>query len=262
MEERKQKEIEYYDKKAEERIKSLKEQGDFEGFDPFVLESYVFLQKLCQNKCQNKKILDYGCGNGVHSVWLENVGAKLIGIDLSQKSLELAKKRTKKTEFLLMDCENMGFPDNSFDVVFDGGTFSSLDLNKALPEIARVLRPSGFLIGIETLGHNPLTNLKRKINKITGKRTEWASSHIFRIQDLKLAEKYFDKIETHFFHLISWPVFPFLKLPGVFVGAKLLLKFLEKIDHILLSIFPFLKRYAFKIIFVFSFPKKYGQANI
>lgn len=252
MEERKQKEIEYYDKKAKEQIVAREKGGDFEGFNPFVLESYSFLKKLCQKKCRGKKILDYGCGNGIHSSWLENIGTKLVAIDLSRKSLEIVKKRTKKTEFLLMDCENMDFPDNSFDVVFNGGTFSSLDLNRAFPEIARVLKPSGFLLGIETLGHNPLTNLNRKINKLTGKRTDWAASHIFKIEDLKLAEKYFGKIETHFFHLISWLAFPLLKLPG----AKLLLKFLEKIDHILLSIFPFLKRYCFKIVFIFKNVKK------
>ncbi|PIU24464.1 hypothetical protein COT12_00910, partial [Candidatus Berkelbacteria bacterium CG08_land_8_20_14_0_20_39_8] len=79
-----------------------------------------------------------------------------------------------------MDCEKMEFPDNLFDIIFDGGTFSSIDLVKAYPELSRVLKPDGFLIGIETFGHNPFTNLKRKINKLIGKRTEWATAHIFR----------------------------------------------------------------------------------
>jgi len=258
MEERKEKEIEYYEKKAKEQIINGENQGDFEGFNPFLLESYNFLKNFCQDKYRGKKILDYGCGNGVHSQWLENIAANLVAIDLSQKSLDIARKRTEKTEFFLMDCENMDFSDNSFDVVFDGGTFSSLDLNKALPEIIRVLKPNGFLIGIETFGHNPLTNLKRAFNKLTGKRTDWAVSHIFKTKDLKLAKKYFGKIETYYFHLISWAIFPFLKLPG----AEPILKLLEKIDHTLLFVFPFLKRYSFKIVFIFSFPKKYDKTSL
>lgn len=261
MEERKQKEIEYYDKKAEDFSKTPSEKGqrgNFEGFNPFILRSYEFLQNFLKNKCKNKKLLDYGCGNGIHSVWLAKYGAEVVGIDLSKYSLQIARERLEKeagnskAEFLLMDCENLDFSDNSFDIVFDGGTFSSLDLKKVYSETSRVLKPNGFLIGIETLGHNPLTNFKRKINKITGKRTEWAVNHIFQIHDLKQAEEYFNNIEAYFFHFISWFAFPFLNLPG----GRILLKLLEKIDYFLISLFPFLRKYSFKIVFILSEPKK------
>jgi len=257
MELRKQKEIEYYDKKAEEWLKQNKDQrrtADFEGFEPQKLESFRFLYKILKENCRDKIILDYGCGNGIHSVPLAKMGAKkVIGIDLSGKSLEIAKDKAKreeledKIEFLKMDCEKMEFPDNYFDIVFDGGTFSSIDLKQAYPKLARVLKPQGFLIGIETFGHNPLTNLKRKINKLTGKRTDWAAGHIFQIKDLREAKKYFNKVEVYYFHLVSWPAFPFLNL----LGGKLLLKSLEFIDKILLWL-PFLRKYAFKVVFIFK----------
>ena len=261
MEPRKQKEIEYYEKQAEILLKSAeeKQQGDFEKFSPFLLKSYTFVRNFLKNKCNDKKVLDYGCGNGVHSVWLAQYGGEITGIDLSKKSLQIAKEKLKtkkmdtRTEFLVMDCENLEFPDNYFDIIFDGGTFSSLDLKKVFSELSRVLKPNGFLIGIETLGHNPFTNLKRRINKLSGKRTEWAVHHIFRMEDLKKAEEHFKKTEAYFFHLISWIVFPALKLPG----GKVLLKLFEKIDGFLIFLFPFLKRYSFKIVFIFSQPLPY-----
>ncbi len=145
----------------------------------------------------------------------------------------------------------MDFPDDSFDIIFDGGTFSSIDLNKAFPELSRVLKPEGFLLGIETFGHNPFTNLKRKINRITGRRTGWAADHIMKTEDLENAKNYFGKTEIHYFHLISWLAFPFLGLPG----GNLLLKLLEIKDGILLKI-PFLRKYAFKVVFIFSEPIK------
>lgn len=263
MEERKQKEIEHYDQKAEEFLKAdrgpTSNRADFEGFQPRDLASYKFLYRLLMDNCRDKLVLDYGCGNGVHSFFPFKAGArKVIAIDLSEKSLEIARERAKKEgmgdkiEFILMDCEKMDFPDNYFDVILDGGTFSSLDLNKALPELARVLKKEGVLIGIETFGHNPFTNLKRKLNKITGKRTGWATEHIFQIKDLKEAEKHFRKIEVHYFHLISWLIFPFLRLKG----AKLLLRVFEFFDKIFLFL-PFLRKYAFKVVFIFSLPKKY-----
>ena len=260
MEERKKEEIEHYDKKAEEWLekdKSLQVTTDFESFDPNLLSSFRFCYGYLKDKCQNKKLLDYGCGNGVHSIFPAKCGAEVIGIDLSESSLKIAKERAKKEgvedkiRFLAMDCEKMEFPANYFDIIFDGGTFSSLDFKKAIPELARVLKPEGFLLGIETFGHNPFTNLKRQINKIRGKRTSWAAEHIFNQKDLEKAKEYFSKIEVHYFHLISWLAFPFLSLPG----GKILLNFLEIIDRGLFKI-PFLKKYAFKVVFVFSQPKK------
>ncbi len=267
MELRKQKEIEHYDRKTEEfsgDVLKMQEEKYIEDFSPLLLESYRFVHKFLEGKCKGKRILDYGCGNGMHSVWLVEYGGQVIGIDLSKKSLQVAKERIKnkgiqdKIEFLAMDCEDLEFPENSFDIVFDGGTFSSLDLNNVFPEITRILKPDGFLIGIETLGHNPFTNFKRQINKLTGRRTKWATDHIFKIDDLKRVEKYFKKIEIHFFHLISWITFPFLNLPG----GKFLLKLFEKIDNFSILIFPFLRRFSFKIVFIFSEPKKYNEKII
>lgn len=258
MEQRKQKEIEYYDKEAgETSLDEKKEAGSGHSFDLFLLTSYQFLRKLVLKKAKDKKILDYGCGTGVHLNWLAEIGEKVIGIDLSEKSLEIAKKRyeiqdTKyNIQFLKMDCEKLEFPDNSFDIIFDGGTFSSLDLNRVYFEISRVLKLNGYLIGIETFGHNPLTNLKRKINEIRGRRTSWASGHILKNKDLREAKKYFNKVEVYYFHLISWLAFPFLNLPG----GKAFLKLLEFIDKILLRL-TFLRKYAFKVVFVFSGPNK------
>lgn len=254
MEERKKLEIEYYDKAVK-----LWRAGniDFEGFNPGNLDSFQFCYEWLRKNAAGKKVLDYGCGNGIHSVFLAKQGAEVVGIDLSEPSLEIARKRAEKegigarTSFLLMDCEKMEFPDNSFDIIFDGGTFSSLDTTKAFPELARILKPDGRILGIETFGHNPFTNLKRIINKKTGKRTDWAADHIFNQKDLETAKKYFAGIQTHYFHLISWAAFPFLGLPG----GKILLKLLEVVEGPVLKI-PFLKKYGFKVVFVFSQPRK------
>lgn len=255
LEERKRKEAEHYDKQADAVGGAS---GDFEGFDPSALSSYRFLYDWLGKHCRDKKVLDYGCGNGVHLLYPAKMGAeKVTGVDLSAKSLEIAKNRVKKAglekkiELLMMDCEKMDFSDDEFDVILDGGTFSSLDLEKAFAELARILKPGGFLIGVETLGHNPFTNLKREINRMTGKRTGWAVNHILRMEDFEKAKKYFSDIEVNYFHLVSWAVFPFLKLPG----GILLMRIFEFIDNIFLSA-PFLRKYAFKTVFVFSSPKK------
>lgn len=262
MEQRKINEIKYYDKRAESVLgQQLKEKdfGDFEGFRPQMLSSFSFLYKLLKNYSQDKLVLDYGCGNGVHSTYPLKVGAKrVIAIDLSEKSLEIARNRAKnegfgnKVDFLKMDCEKMYFDDNYFDLILDGGTFSSLDLKKAYPELVRVLKPGGVLIGIETFGHNPLANLKRKLNKLFGKRTSWAAEHIFQEDDIRESKKYFSDIRMYFFHPISFIAFFFLSFPG----GKKLLKILEVFDKVFLY-FVFLRKYSFKVVFIFKNTKEH-----
>jgi ubiquinone/menaquinone biosynthesis C-methylase UbiE len=251
MELRKKIEIEYYDREAGQWLGGeLKELGSKGGFDSFILKSYIFLKNISKEKIRGKKVLDYGCGSGLNLEWLSIRAKEVVGIDLSKKSLEIAQKivlqkKLNNVRLILMDCEKLEFLDNSFDVIFDGGTLSSLDINKVLPEIKRVLKPGGFIIGIETFGHNPFTNLKRKINKIRKTRTEWAESHIIKNKDFKIIKEYFGDIKVYYFHLISWIAFPFLALPG----GIYMLRFLEKIDSFLVSLFPFLKKYCFKIVF-------------
>ena len=121
MEERKQKEAQHYNKKVQEQLSANNLKGDFEGFDSFVLASFKFLKEKTNELIKNKKVLDYGCGNGVHTGWLAEEADRIVAIDISQQSLDIAKRRVKKenAEFLVMDCENLKFENNSFDVVFD-----------------------------------------------------------------------------------------------------------------------------------------------
>ena len=259
MEDRKKLEIEHYDELArdwyEKYGKEKDWQTDIEEYDINLFLSYQYFRKLVEKNIKpGMKVLDYGCGHGMHAILPAKLGAEVYGIDVSKESLKIARGRVEhegvsnRIKFLEMDGENMTFEDNSFDIIIDGGTFSSIDINKAFPELKRVLRPSGLLIGIETFGHNPFANLKRWFNKKSGFRTEWAVSHIFKNKDLKNAKNYFKIVEAKFFHLFSIFIFPFRKLPG----GKQTFKIIDKIDSEIFMKTPLIKKMAFKIVFVFQ----------
>jgi len=150
-----------------------------------------------------------------------------------------------------MDCERLEFPDNFFDIVFNCGTLSCIDRNKGYLEIVRTLKPDGYFISIDTLGHNPLLNLNRKIKLKRKLRTQQAFSHILKMEDIGIAKKYFKNTETYFFNLVTLLRIPFQRLPR-FNSIE---KFLEMLDLFLLNK-TFLRKYAFKVVFIFSEPKK------
>ena len=257
MKQRKKEEISHYEKLSERWIKKKNKNNwdkDIENYNINMLLSYNFCKNwLKQNITSNMKILDYGCGHGMHSILLAKLGAKVYGIDLSNKSLQIAKKRAEqekinhKIKFIKGDCEKTEFPDNYFDIIWDGGTFSSLNIKKAFPELNRILKSNGKLIGIETFGHNPLINIKRWLNKKRGIRTKWAVEHIIKDKDLKFDKKNFNIEKISYFHLLAMFLFPFRN----FLIGKKIFKFLDKIDYILLKN-NWIKKYAFKIVFIFS----------
>lgn len=261
-ESRKQTEIAYYDKRARQWLSHADGKGDTDvhNLKHATFSSYRWLNKWLLKHCNGKKVLDYGCGNGVHSLTPIQGGAySVIGIDLSEVSLEIAKKRANaagvsdRVTFIKMDCEKMSFPDNTFDLILDGGTFYALNLHKASAELARVLKPDGKLICIETLGHHPLANLKRKLNVLFGKRTQLVVDNIFKMQNFKILKQNFNAIEIHYFHLLILCFIPFRKIPGM----SIIINCIDMFDALLLNI-PFLKKYAFKVVFVLSKPKKHN----
>ena len=204
------------------------------------------------------EILDYGCGIGAKTYKFSSNKWKIAGIDISSKSIEVANDLSKKNglnaTFLVMDCENLTFKDNKFNVIFDYGTFSSLNLDEAIKELCRVLKPDGYLLAIETLGSNPIFIFKRKINALFGLRTKWAVNHILRRKDWRKFEKHFSKFEIKYFSLLTPYLSPFLRL---FPEKKHfgIISYFEKIDSKLLKN-RFFEKYAFKTVAIFKNPKK------
>jgi ubiquinone/menaquinone biosynthesis C-methylase UbiE len=101
-----------------------------------------------------KKVLDVGFGMGTDLFQFASAGSIVSGIDLSPKHLEIAKKRFQlyniDAELMLADAENMPFDNDTFDVVYSFGVIHhSPDIQKAINEICRVLKPDGrAIIGV------------------------------------------------------------------------------------------------------------------
>ena len=213
-----------------------------------------------QARCKGKSVLVLGCGNGAESFYLAREGANVIGIDLSDLCVENARKTAleqkldNKARFLVMDAENMQFPDDSFDLVTATGMLHHTDFEKVIREVARVLKPEGEIIGLEPLAYNPVIQLYRRLTPHL--RTEWETEHIFARKELDFAKPIFEKIEVRYFHLLTLFAVPFRKLKCF----RQILSFLETLDQILLSL-PLVRWLAWQIVFSFKRPIKRKLCN-
>lgn len=106
---------------------------------------------------RGKKILDLGCGPGIHSEKLRKMGAIVKGIDISSNLIKIAKSEAPKVEFKVGDIEREKLPyrDSEFDIVFSSLVLGHLKRwDFSLSEIHRVLKKGGIFV---FSGYNPVT---------------------------------------------------------------------------------------------------------
>jgi ubiquinone/menaquinone biosynthesis C-methylase UbiE len=94
------------------------------------------------------KLLEVGCGIGVDSIQLAKCGFDVTAVDLTESALQVAKefaaRRGATINFQLGNAEGLDFPDASFDAVYSFGVLHHTpDIEKAVAEVHRVLRPGG-----------------------------------------------------------------------------------------------------------------------
>jgi SAM-dependent methyltransferase len=91
--------------------------------------------------------LDVGCGEGRFSRMLAARGIRTTGIDPTEALLTQAKQRDPAGDYRPGRAESLEFPDASFDLVVSYLTLIDIpDISRAIPEMARVLRPGGSLL--------------------------------------------------------------------------------------------------------------------
>jgi len=124
------------------------------------------------NLKENSSILEIGCSVGDFTKVLHEVAPNIsiTAVDISDKLIGLASRRivSSKVNFEIADVELLKYPDNSFDAVVGYAILHHLNLDKALPQIKRVLKDNGRIFFAEPNMLNPQIFLERKC-KFIGK---------------------------------------------------------------------------------------------
>ena len=117
-------------------------------------------------------ILDAGCGNCSHSIHLEKRGYKVQGIDYSEAILESARENINRKglgdriKVQREDMLSLSFGDETFSYIFCWGVLMHIpDMEKAIYELARVLKLGGMLI-IEEGNMNSLQSMVLNIIRL------------------------------------------------------------------------------------------------
>jgi demethylmenaquinone methyltransferase / 2-methoxy-6-polyprenyl-1,4-benzoquinol methylase len=96
------------------------------------------------------KALDVATGTGDLAIALKARGADVVGVDFSEKMLDVARQKAAGIEFRTGNALALDFPDDEFDAATVGfGARNFDDLDRGLAEMARVVKPGGRVVVLE-----------------------------------------------------------------------------------------------------------------
>jgi len=135
------------------------------------------LVPLVEDVRPGEKVLDLGCGNGRLYSALKEKNVKYVGVDSSERLIEIAREKYQgdNVKFLVVEALHLPFPENSFDRIFSVAVLHHIPSEsfrlEFLREIRRVLKNKGVLALTvwNVKKKSPLLLLKYTLLRILGK---------------------------------------------------------------------------------------------
>ncbi|MFI1091489.1 class I SAM-dependent methyltransferase [Streptomyces sp. NPDC020917] len=124
-------------------------------------------------------VLDLGAGTGKLTGVLTDLGHRVTAVEPDPGMLAELRVRFPGVTAQAGGAEDIPLPDASVDAVLVGQAFHWFDQDRALPEIARVLRPGGVLAALWN-GDDDRVEWIAELGRISGSRVsfvDWPSSH-------------------------------------------------------------------------------------
>ncbi|MFL7840392.1 MAG: class I SAM-dependent methyltransferase [Candidatus Promineifilaceae bacterium] len=162
---------------------------------------YFAVEKALLSQEGIESILDLGCANGWNMSRFAQYGRSSVGLDVVPERVGLAL-----THGPVMVASGLQIPlaDETFDVVYVQHVLHHIgDVNQAMREARRVLKPGGYLFLVETIEDNPIIHWGRRLYP------KWLGDEInapFTFQSLQTAvsEAQFDIMVAEPYSVLFW----------------------------------------------------------
>jgi 2-polyprenyl-3-methyl-5-hydroxy-6-metoxy-1,4-benzoquinol methylase len=152
MSERQERERTYYDSYAE-RVTDLPSFEPISGRETRPWNPYWRLFELVAAHYRpGATLLDFGCGWGTNTVVFAKIGYAVEGFDISSKNIEHTRSLAAtygladKVHAQIEAAESLSYSDGQFDVVVGVDILHHVDIDAAIREVHRVLKPGGVAI--------------------------------------------------------------------------------------------------------------------
>jgi SAM-dependent methyltransferase len=152
-------------------------------------------------------ILDYGSGAAEAGVYFAKRGARVVAVDVSSGMLQaaqaLAAHHGVTIETRLVEGPAIPAASGEFDRVYGNGVLHHVDMDAAVPELSRVMKPDAIGCFIEPLSYNPAIAVYRRLAEAVRTPDE----RPLRFRDIKRFEPHFQEVSHREFWLTSLAIF-------------------------------------------------------
>lgn len=110
-------------------------------------------------------VLEIGCGTGYFTKDIVKTGANVTAIDISPELLDIASNEVAaaNVKFKIENAYDLTFSNNSFDKIVGSSVLHHLEIEKAINEMYRVLKPGGNIYFTEPNMFNPQIAMQKNI---------------------------------------------------------------------------------------------------
>ncbi len=209
-----------YDWRGERQAEPLSPQwfaaadAEFLAAMPQLTVERPFDKLIPYEQLTGKRVLEIGCGMGLHSQLLAQAGARVTSIDLTTYATQATRRRLAASGYepsvSRMDGECLALPSGAFDLVWSWGVIHHAPSTAAIVrEIARVLSPSGecrimvyYREGVPALlelarGLATLAYPRRTLDELLWRRTDGFHARYYSVDQFEdLFRPYFDRVES------------------------------------------------------------------
>lgn len=187
-----------------------------------------------------KRILECGCGTGLHTLLMASAGGSVSGFDVAEMAVETTVRNAGRLSMAgrvdgaVAAAEELPYRTGCFDLVVGFVALHHFDLSRALPEISRVLRPGGRAVFMEPFAGSRLLRGLRLLVPMSDR--ESPGGRQLRESDLAAIRCHFSQFRCKEFELLT-------RLTRLFFLHRLV-PLLRRLDHWCLCRFPILRRFA------------------
>ena len=197
-----------------------------------------------------KRVLDIGCGDGLNSVILAKLGAHVTGLDISEKAIEVARRRAEINEvaervsFICSPLEVAGLEADSFDVIWGDAILHHVlaDLETVIQHLVRACKPGGRLIFAEPVN---LMNPLRRLRQLLPARTDVTPDERPLVRaEIELLERYLRRFSMRHYALfgrLDPALLTNYNYERSSFARRALVNVIDAVDYALLSL-PWVKR--------------------
>jgi SAM-dependent methyltransferase len=192
---------------------------------------------------RGKLVVDFGCGSGENSLLLARRGGRVVGVDISESLLELARRRMRvngfsgHAQFIVGSAHDLPIVEQSADVVLGIAILHHLDLAVTAREIYRILKPGGVAIFQEPVRDSKIVRGVRRLIP-------------YKAPDVSPFERPLTTPElaafAEHFDVVAWRAFslPFVNVAQVTPPLKQFVLSAYMLDRAILQRIPALKAFA------------------